>query len=225
MLRLLKNRHKSERVVIVCNGPSLNKMDLSFLKNEHVIGLNKIYLGFKKYKFYPKYYVAVNEKVLRQSYQEINALTCVKFLSNRAVELFNENSLTHIINTSNPKERFFKDISKGLEEGWTVTYAALQIAYYLGFKQVIIIGMDHRFSFQGKPNEAKYLKGEDSNHFCSSYFSNKEWDNPDLENSEKSYQIAKNIFELNNCEILDATVDGACDIFKKIDYKAFFKLK
>ena len=99
MLELYKNRHIGERVVIVCNGPSLNNMNLSFLKSEHVIGLNKIYLGFKKYKFYPKYYVAVNEKVLRQSYQEINELTCIKFLSNRAVELFNENSLTHIIDT------------------------------------------------------------------------------------------------------------------------------
>ncbi len=222
MLKLLKDRHKGERVVIVCNGPSLNKMDLSFLKNEYVIGLNKIYLGFKKYKFYPKYYVAVNEKVLRQSHQEINQLTCIKFLSNRANELFSEGALTHIIDTSSPKERFSKDLSKGLEEGWTVTYAALQVAYYLGFTEIVIVGMDHRFLFQGKPNEAKFLEGEDKNHFCSTYFSNKEWDNPDLENSEKSYQIAKEIFDGDNRKIFDATVDGACNVFEKIDYKLVF---
>ncbi len=222
MLNIFKNRHVNERVVIVCNGPSLNKMDLSFLKDEYVIGLNKIYLGFKKFKFHPKYYVAVNEKVLRQSHKEINNLTCVKFLSNRANDLFTENSLTHIINTSNPSARFSKDISNGLEEGWTVTYAALQVAYYLGFKQVIIIGMDHRFSFQGKPNEAKFLKGKDNNHFCSSYFSNKEWDNPDLANSEKSYQIANNVFESEGRQILDATLDGACNVFEKVDYKKVF---
>ena len=112
--------------------------------------------------------------------------------------------------------------SKGLEEGWTVTYAALQIAYYLGFSQVIIIGMDHRFSFQGQPNEANHLKGEDPNHFCSSYFSNKEWDNPDLENSEKSYQIARKTFEHDNREILDGTFDGACTVLTKVNYKEVF---
>jgi len=224
MLELYKNRHIGERVVIVCNGPSLNKMDLSFLKNEHVIGLNKIYLGFKKYRFYPKYYVAVNEKVLRQSHQEIKKLTCIKFLSARATEFFSENSLTHIIDTKNPKERFTKDLQKGLEEGWTVTYAALQVAYYLGFTKVIIIGMDHKFSFQGKPNETRFLKGDDSNHFCSTYFANKEWDNPDLENSEKSYQLAKDIFEKGNRQVFDATVNGACNIFDKKNYADIFGL-
>jgi len=224
MLELYKNRHKGERVVIVCNGPSLNKMDLSFLKNEHVIGLNKIYLGFKKYQFYPKYYVAVNEKVLRQSHQEIKKLTCIKFLSARATELFSENALTHIIDTKNPKERFSIDLSKGLEEGWTVTYAALQVAYYLGFTKVVIIGMDHKFSFQGEPNETRFLKGKDNNHFCSTYFANKEWDNPDLENSEKSYQIARKVFENDERNILDATLNGACNVFTKVDYKNVFTL-
>lgn len=222
MLEFLKNRHVGERVVIVCNGPSLNKMDLSFLKNETVIGLNKIYLGFKKFHFYPKYYVAVNKKVLEQSQYEIDNLTCTKFLSRRLDDQFQNDFRTHLIDTSSPKEKFSKDITKGLEEGFTVTYAALQIAYFLGFSKVIIIGMDHRFLFEGKPNESRLFVGEDQNHFCDSYFSNKEWDNPDLENSEKFYQIAKEVFELKDREIIDATLNGACEIFQKQDYREIF---
>jgi hypothetical protein len=224
MLNTLKNRHIKERVVIVCNGPSLNHMNLSFLKDENVIGLNKIYLGFKKYNFYPKYYVAVNEKVLRQSHEEINKLTSIKFLSARANEYFSENSLTHIIDTVNPKEQFSKDLSTGLEEGYTVTYAALQVAFHLGFKEVIIIGMDHRFNYDGEPNDSKFLKGADNNHFCSSYFSNQQWDNPDLDNSEKFYKIAKNVFENAGRKIIDATLDGACNVFSKQNYRSIFKL-
>ena len=170
MLEIYKNRHLGERCVIVCNGPSLNKMDLSFLKNEICFGLNKIYLGFKKFHFYPKYYVAVNQKVLLQSVTEIKALTSVKFLSARCGDLFQQNSLTHIVDTSNPPARFCQDITNGLEEGGTVTYAALQVAFYLGLKDVIIIGMDHRFDYSGKPNQSSFLEGPDKNHFCSSYF-------------------------------------------------------
>jgi hypothetical protein len=224
VLSLLKNRHKGERVVIVCNGPSLNDMNLSFLHSEITIGLNKIYLGFTKFKFYPKYYVAVNQKVLEQSAPEINALTSVKFLSARCPELFKANALTHIINTHNPTENFYYDITQGMEEGYTVTYAALQIAFYLGFKEVIIIGMDHRFDYTGNPNESKFLAGKDVNHFSSSYFSNQNWDNPDLVNSEKYYAIAKTQYENTGRQIIDATLDGACTVFDKRDYRSIFKL-
>lgn len=222
---LLKNRHKGERVILVCNGPSLSRMDMSFLKDEVIIGLNKIYLGFKKFGFYPKYYVAVNDKVLQQSFAEIKKLTCIKFLSNRCPDLFSDNALTHIVSTDKPQQRFFTDITKGLCEGWTVTYAALQIAYYLGFEEVIIIGMDHRYEYEGQPNEARVVSGADTNHFCNSYFGyGQSWDNPDLENSEQSYRLADEMYKKNGRTIIDATLDGACTVFTKVDYRAFFNL-
>ncbi|EHR0552764.1 6-hydroxymethylpterin diphosphokinase MptE-like protein [Vibrio parahaemolyticus] len=216
MIDLLKNRHVGQRCVIVCNGPSLNEIDFSLIRNEICIGLNKIYLGFKKFKIYPKYYVSVNEKVLRQSEEEIKKITSVKFLSNRCPDLYQNNALTHVIDTAAPYARFCSDISLGLEEGWTVTYAALQIAYYLGFKQVIIVGMDHRFEYNGLPNESNILNGDDNNHFTTNYFGGgQEWDNPDLVNSEESYRIARQVFENDGREIIDATVNGACYVFKK----------
>jgi hypothetical protein len=46
-------------------------MKLRFLKNYPTIGVNKIFLGFKKFKFYPKYFVSLNQHVIEQSHQEI----------------------------------------------------------------------------------------------------------------------------------------------------------
>lgn len=218
-----KNRHLNERCVLVCNGPSLNKMDLSFLKNETVIGLNKIFLGFNKFNFYPRYYVAVNKKVLEQSITEIGELTCVKFLSDRLTGKLEENSLTNIIKSEFYTGDFSHDISKGVQEGYTVTYAALQIAFYLGFSQVIIIGMDHRFSYEGKPNEEKLHVGNDINHFSPGYFKDQKWDNPDLINSEKYYSIAKQVYNEHGREIIDATLNGDCQVFKKENYRNIFK--
>ena len=48
-LKTFENRHKGERAVLVANGPSLNEMSVDFLKQETVIGMNKIFLGFKKF--------------------------------------------------------------------------------------------------------------------------------------------------------------------------------
>jgi hypothetical protein len=222
-LQFLHNREINNRAVLVANGPSLNRMDLKFLKNNTCIGLNKIYLGFKKFGFYPKYYVAVNDLVIQQSVNEIKSLNCIKFISKRNAIFAPESAMTYHIDTSSPSERFCTDISVGVHEGWTVTYAALQIAFYLGFKEVIIIGLDHRYTYHGAPNETQLLKGDDPNHFASNYFGDQPWHNPDLIRSEESYRIAKQIFEENGRRIIDATLDGACTIFEKQPYTNIFR--
>jgi hypothetical protein len=222
-LQSLHNRNLGERAVLVANGPSLNRMDLSFLRQHTCIGLNKIFLGLKQFRFYPKYYVAVNDRVIEQSVAEINALNCIKFIGQRQAAIVPETAMTYHINTSNPPERFCKDISVGLHEGWTVTYAALQVAYYLGFKEVIIIGMDHRYTYHGLPNETHVLQGKDPNHFTPLYFGDQKWDNPDLSHSNESYLLAKQVFEADGRRIIDATLDGACKVFEKQHYTTVFK--
>lgn len=220
-LERLRCRHTG-RAVVVGNGPSLNKMDLRFLRHEIVIGMNKIFLGFSRFEFYPRYYIAVNKKVLTQSASTIRKLNCVKIIGERGAEEIPEDALTYHVKTRNVGERFCRDISRGLHEGWTVTYAALQLAYHLGFSEVVIIGMDHRFTYAGQPNETRTMNGPDLNHFSEEYFAGHQWDNPDLARSEESYQIAREVYESDGRAIIDATVGGACQIFEKRDYRDIF---
>ena len=92
----------------------------------------------------------------------------------------------------------------------------MQIAYYMGFKNVYLIGVDHNFKTTGAPNEKQFLKGNDVNHFDPNYFGNKEWHLPDLQGSEISYHLAKFFYERNGRRIYDATIDGKLQIFQKI---------
>jgi len=234
-LTFMKDRHAGERCVLVANGPSLNRMDLSFLKNETCIGMNKIYLGLRRFKFYPRYYVAINLKVVKQAADQIKSLNCVKFIGQAAAKgVLEENALTHVIRTHScyldqagiRRPGFCHDLAReGMHEGWTVTYAALQIAHYLGFTEVIIIGMDHRYEYTGAPNEARVLEGSDPNHFSPDYFGGGQtWDNPDLAKSEESYRLAREEYELAGRRILDATLGGACTVFEKADYLQIFCL-
>ena len=224
-LENLKGRHLGKRAVLVGSGPSLNQMDLGFLREEIVIGLNKLFLGFQKFCFYPKYYVVVNTKVITQSAEALKRLTCVSFIAKHSEALVPESGLVYHIDTIKPYARFCHDISRGVHEGWTVTYAAMQIAFYLGFSELVLIGVDHRYQFTGRPNEPQRLEGPDPNHFCPDYFGGgQDWDNPDLRRSEESYQLARQEFERDGRRIVDATVGGACPVFEKADHKKLFGL-
>ena len=208
--------------MIVCNGPSLNRMDLRFLRGEIVFGLNKIYLGLDRFGFHPRFLVVVNEKVASQARDALRALQTIKFVGARAARHLPEDAFTHHIAILDPPVVFSTDIEIGVREGGTVTHVALQIAYYMGFHEVVIVGMDHRFTFDGAPHETRRMTGPDPNHFSPDYFRGQDWDNPDLTRSEASYAEARRVFEADGRIILDATVDGACTVFEKVDYRAVF---
>jgi len=223
--RLLKFKdiHRGESCFIIGNGPSLNKMDLSPLRDRHTFGLNKIYLMFDRVDLNLSYHVAVNSLVIEQSIREFEALKCPSFLSYGGAHKVIQN-LDHIYLLAtdgyfSAQCSFYKDLSKPITEGYTVTYVAMQIAYYMGFKTVYLIGVDHNFKTTDKPNEEQLLTGEDHNHFDPRYFSNKQWHLPDLEASELSYHLAKFFYNRDGRQIFDATVDGKLNIFPKISYK------
>jgi len=216
--------HAGQRCVIVCNGPSLNQMDLSFLQREIVIGLNKIYLGLDRFGFYPRYLVAMNALVVEQSRAELAAMTCIKFIGARAAAHLPQDAFTHHVAVLGPPMLFSTDITQGLREGGTVTHAALQIAFYMGFAEVVIIGMDHRYQFAGKPHQVTHLDGPDTNHFSSDYFAGQTWQNPDLRRSEVSYAAARQVYERAGRQIIDATQGGACTVFRRENHRQYFGL-
>jgi tetratricopeptide (TPR) repeat protein len=220
---IYKDKYKNQRCVIVGNGPSLNKMDLSFLKKEITFGLNKIFLGFEKFDFLPSYYVSVNPLVLQQNVSEILDIPCPKFLSLR-----NTKGLYPIRNDiyllpSQHRWYFSKDPIAGVFEGYTVTYVAMQLAYYMGFDEIYLIGVDHSFATQGEPNKEVISNGPDPDHFHNDYFGKGiSWHLPDLKRSEKAYLIARKNCEAEKRMIYDATYEGKLSVFPKVDYRFVF---
>jgi tetratricopeptide (TPR) repeat protein len=223
-IRQFHNKHWGERCVIIGNGPSLNEMDLSFLKHEVCFGTNKIYLGFDRWGFSPTYYVAVNPFVIEQSVNEIRRISCPKFIGNRGISYFDAaDDIIFIRTLPPPDESFSERADVGFNEGSTVTYVAMQLAYYMGFSEVVLIGVDHHFVTQGTPHQPIVSDGNDPNHFDPNYFGKGlTWQLPDLENSQKSYQVARQVFEESGGEIIDATVNGRCQVFTKRDYRLIF---
>jgi hypothetical protein len=120
-------------------------------------------------------------------------------------------------------ENFCPKITGRIFEGFTVTYVALQLAYHMGFDQVILVGVDHNFVTQGPANQAIISQGDDPNHFAPNYFGKGfKWQLPDLVGSERAYLMARNAYSQASREILDATMDGKLSIFPKVSYSSLF---
>ena len=222
-LAALKDKHRGERCFIIGNGPSLRQTDLSLLENEVTFGLNRIYLLFEQLGFSTTYLLSVNRLVIEQCAQEIAGLPCPKFIRWDARELIDfTDDMLFLLRRTSPA--FSKDITRGVWEGATVTFVAMQVAYYLGCSRVILIGVDHSFTTTGKPHTTVTSDGDDPNHFDPNYFGKGfRWQLPDLEISEIAYRMARAEFEAAGREILDATIGGKLEVFPKVDYLSLFE--
>ncbi|MFZ2153278.1 MAG: 6-hydroxymethylpterin diphosphokinase MptE-like protein [Microgenomates group bacterium] len=215
------NKYKGKRCFIIGNGPSLNKTDLSKLSGEYCFGSNRIYLI--RY-FKPTFLVSVNDLVLSQCAEEIAGQKCVKFISSRASKIFDrlkDSGETFFLNQFY-QAKFSSNPELGVWPGGTVTFVCLQLAYYMGFDEVILVGVDHKFKTTGNNNEKILTIGDDPNHFSKDYFRGFKWNLPDLDTSEFAYNLAKKAYEDTGRLIVDATIGGNLRIFKKCNYKDLF---
>ncbi|MFZ5884732.1 MAG: 6-hydroxymethylpterin diphosphokinase MptE-like protein [Chloroflexota bacterium] len=224
--RLLEyhNRHRGERCFIIGNGPSLKQTDLTKLKNEFTFGMNRIYLLFPELGFTTTYFVSINDLVIEQCAEEIAALPIPKFIawhSNRHFQRMPEDMIFLYTTYTGPK--FAYDMTRRIWEGATVTNVALQLAFYMGFQQVILIGVDHNFTSKGEANQTVVSSGDDPNHFDPRYFGKGfRWQLPDLETSEMAYRMARQAYERAGRQVLDATVGGKLTVFPKVPYETLF---
>ncbi|MCD4672310.1 MAG: DUF115 domain-containing protein [Anaerolineaceae bacterium] len=222
-LAALKDSRRGERCFVIGNGPSLKQTDMNRLRGENTIGMNRIYLMFPELGFQTTYLVTVNDLVIEQCAEDLQSLQMPRFVSWRARKWLHPEPGLHFLHTTYTGPKFAKDVTGRLWEGATVTYVSLQLAYHLGFEEVILIGVDHSFSSKGKPNTTVVSQGDDPNHFAPGYFGKGfRWQLPDLDTSEVAYQRARLAFEADGRKIVDATVGGKLQVFPKVDYDSLF---
>jgi hypothetical protein len=225
-LKKFKNIHEGEDCFIIGNGPSLNKTNLSLLNDYYIFGLNKINMIFDRHPLNLSYHVAINQLVIEQINESLkkNVYKCPSFLSyQNSKHLTYDKNQIFKLDTSG-SWTFHESIEDTIHEGYTVTFVAMQIAFYMGFKNVFLVGVDHNYKQTGNPNELQKLNGDDINHFDPNYFKGMQWHLADLLGNEASYALAKHKFYNRERNIYDATVDGKLTIFEKISFEESLSL-
>ena len=225
-LRKYQNRYFGKRCFIIGNGPSLKETNMRLLKDEYTFGMNRIFLMFPELGFKTTFLVSVNDLVIEQSVEEFRQVDIPLFVAWRARRWLPPATNLHYLFTTYTGKKFARDATRRLWEGATVTYTCLQLAYYMGFSQAILIGVDHSFSTKGEPNKTIVSEGDDPNHFHPKYFGKGfKWQLPDLDTSEIGYLMARKAYQDADREIVDATVGGKLTIFPKVEYGSLFDEK
>ena len=223
-LRALRGTRAGEKAVILCNGPSLNKVDFDLLSGRcYTFGLNKINLLFDRTPFRPDSITAVNPHVIEQNAPFFNETDLPLFLDTvAATRRLVKPARRRVYLHSTTMKRFAKDCSMSVNQGQTVTYVAMQLAFHMGFSQVALVGCDHSFAVKGPANKTVRSGDVDQSHFDPSYFSGGvKWDLPDLFESEVAYGRAKQMYEAHDRRLYNCTEGGQLEIFERMDLRRF----
>jgi hypothetical protein len=171
-LKTFKNQYMGKKAIILCNGPSLKKVNFDELSKHRVFtfGLNKINLLFSSTEFRPSCIVAVNPFVIEQNVGFYNSTKLPLFIDSQSFKIVKFRNNINFLYSREIKSCFARDCSNSINQGYTVTYVAMQLAFHMGFKQVALVGCDHHFNRTGPANRTITSAGPDSDHFDVNYF-------------------------------------------------------
>lgn len=230
-LSQLADIHAGERAVIIGNGPSLGETDLSLLADEVTFGVNGIFYAREKMGFDPTYYVVEDSSFMRENLAEVRAQQAkLKFFPSMYRSLYaQDDAIFFNLNRGfyegrSPNAgfpRFSVDVAQRVYAGQSVTYVNLQLAFYMGFETVVLVGVDFDYVIpEGDDRNGEVLtsRGPDRNHFHPDYFGpGKTWKDPRLDRVALNYSRARAMFEADGRRVVNATVGGRLEIFPRVE--------
>jgi hypothetical protein len=233
-LKALRGCGRGRRCFIIGNGPSLAQMDLEPLGGEVTFAVNGIFLMFPDLTFRPTYYVVEDDLVAQDRATEINSLVGMqKFFPKFLSPWLTPGPTTTFLNVIKDYRdypgfpAFSTNAARAIWVGGTVTYINLQLAYYMGFDQVILIGVDCNYEVRDDEVDVEGTlftsTAPDRNHFHPDYFgAGYRFHDPMVERMQRAYARARQTFERDGREVLNATLGGKLEVFERTEYTALF---
>lgn len=234
-LKALKNKHKNQRAFIIGMGPSLQIPDLDKLNHDITFACNKIYLAFENTNWRPSYYSVSDTLVAENNAEQINALKLQKIFRDNTLEFLDESDPIWIKDLKylpkkdfNPSIKFWKDIDTGVYRGGTVIFMQLQLAIWMGIKEIYLIGVDYDFkvseSTGQKSDVGEILKNDtERNHFHPDYRKKGEtWAKPNLDLQFKAFELANDYAKKNGIKIYNASRKTKLEVFEKVEFDGLF---
>ena len=228
-LKKLKSIHKNQRAFIIGNGPSLTIDDLNKLKGDITFASNKIFLAYDETTWRPTYYSVEDSLDINEYYNEIKNLSdSIKLLPFKHIkehDIIKDAIYYPLI--PNKEENLFEcsnNLLTGIYPGASVTYSMLQIALFMGIKEIYLIGVDFNYSIPNEYNDKITIyHQQENNHFHKDYRKKGDlWGEPSVEKQKQSFLSAKKFADKNNIKIYNASRVSKLDIFDKINLDSLF---
>ena len=213
-LRNLKGKFKGKRCFILCTGPSLTIPDLELLENEYTFGMNSICLIHDKTKWKPDFFCVqdrlVFEKVKDSMLKTDNGIVFVPYSYKKKYQTPDDWVYFHICGAYHLNlmrdGKFFTRVSGNayarVYDGYSVTFAAMQLAMYMGFAELYLLGADCGSS----NNKEHFLEhGHMGSHIDDT-----------RQRLFVSYEATKEFAEAHGVKIFNATRGGYLEIFPRV---------
>lgn len=213
------NINKGKRCFIIGNGPSLTMEDLEKIKDEISFGFNMIYLSFDKTKWRPTYYMVLDQNVYLEVGKELNTIDIpYKFVGENCKKYgkhINNAIYFPTIFSNKTMPEYSDDITKYMYDGNTVAYYSLQMATYMGFEEIYMIGFDCTYSRE-IDNDGNVINNDVKDHFDDAYNDNHNYSNVDK--MILAFRSASIYAKENNVKIYNATRGGKLEEFERINF-------
>lgn len=233
-LRQLKNQYDGMRCFIIGNGPSLTIDDLELLKNEHCFAFNRIYETYDKTKWRPEFYMVLDNDVLKtvaknmekldSKYKLLNVMGKTLGIKRDSSTIFFCSFGPYRIKEFNYKKKnISKDISRYISLNYSVTGAAIETAIYLGFKEIILLGMDHNYSRYVDEHGVGHIDETITDYSLMKkhdfvFFSYKDA-------VDSCFECYRKYCDTHNIVIRNATRGGKLEAFERVDFDELMEQK
>lgn len=232
-LRRFRNIHQGERCFVIGNGPSLALEDLQRLQGEYTFASNKIYTVFDKISWRPTYFVVSDNDITPEMYEQSKAfddgVKAKFFPANFRDGCVGENKNAWFYNyvgcdtSGKVMPEFCTDMTKYLMEGFSVAYVAMQMAVYMGFKEIYLLGIDFSWSIFKDCQGNIYENGEAKHRFYEENHEEDEISIPNVELMENAYKQALQYCDAHAIRIYNATRGGKLEVFSRVSLDTLVK--
>lgn len=216
--RQLHNKYKGKRCFITCTGPSLTISDLEMLKDEYVFGMNSICLIHDKTDWKPDFFALQDGLVFNRIKDYIlntdNGLMIFpdtykkKKLIPQDWVTFHMCGYYHLYEYRFIKTHFFAKFSENayarVYDGYSIAYSIIQIAVYMGFDELYLLGADCSYS---KDKHQHFIDhGQYERNFDTA-----------TQRLFAAYEEAKKHSDKLGVKIFNATRGGCLEIFPRVN--------
>lgn len=221
--------HKGEEMVVLGNGPSLEKVPLEFMGRFLTFGCNRITMLYPR--FCPTYYLGlganhVNSAERRATIEPIFAddRLMAAFMNRLFYQEFDHGEYTHkLYSILGPRyygaegeqiRQFSLNPLRYVGLGYSNVYPMLQIAYYMGIQTVYLVGLDH--DYPDTPHKHFYDDGEgDARHFetAPGPYTNDAW----RFGVDRVFAHALEAYKADGRRIVNLTPETKCEVFEHAD--------
>ena len=224
-LAALRDRHAGKRGWIIGNGPSVRLEDLAAIPADDVkFCFNRFYLSYDLHPLREDYVVSADTLMVADFGQDMIELSTGLPLFCLARTALPRLDGPHVV--LQPFDGylplFSMDPAAFVGVGGSSVCVALQMAHYMGLRDVVLYGIDYSFTMklQRDPRFPFPVSFDDGNHFITSYRSAKPWCPPTWRDISSGFLNARVAFDTTGGQVRNATRGGRLETFARVDFDA-----